>query len=238
MAIEVFNRYENKHLVNREQQEQLLSDLQAKMELDKHNPNGKAYKIYNLYYDTSDNNLIRRSLEKPRYKEKVRVRAYGVVAGDDMVFVEIKKKYDGLVNKRRTKMTLSDAKQFLENAEIELQTYMNPQVVNELAEIIGRRKLRPAINIAYERTALIDPRDSDLRVSFDHAIATRRHDVGLDKEAVGEYLLPDDQYVMEVKTRHAMPLWLAELLGKHHVRAVSFSKYGREYIKKLKEEHV
>jgi SPX domain protein involved in polyphosphate accumulation len=238
MAIEVFNRYENKHLVNRGQYDALLLDLAAKMELDKHNLDGETYKIYNLYYDTDDSNLIRRSLEKPTYKEKVRVRAYGVVADDDIVFVEIKKKYDGLVNKRRTPMKLHDAKLFLENAEVDMQAYMNPQVVGELSEIIRRQKLLPKINITYERMAFVSPDNSSLRVSFDHAIAARRHNVGLDKDATGEYLLPDDQYVMEIKTRQAMPLWLVELLGKHHVKAISFSKYGREYINKLKEEYV
>ncbi|MFV0484693.1 MAG: polyphosphate polymerase domain-containing protein [Candidatus Saccharimonadales bacterium] len=240
MAIEIFNRFENKYLVSQAEYERLLIDLSPKMRLDKHNLDGKMYKIYNTYYDTADDNVIRSALEKPTFREKIRLRSYEVVKKpDDIVFVEIKRKYDGEVNKRRTKMNLGEAKRFLAGAKINPQTHMNPQVVRELEEIVEREQpLVPKVHISYERMALFDKSNDDLRISFDHNIITRRHNVELDRDDPGVKLLPSDKYLMEVKVRRTMPLWLIEIINQYNLKPISFSKYGKEYINKLKENYV
>ena len=114
MAIEVFNRYEKKYMLDKEQYEAVINKMSSHMEVDAYNKDNKFYMISNIYYDTPDDRLIRASIEKPAYKEKMRVRSYGVPGIDDIVFVEIKKKYSGIVNKRRTGIKLGDAYDYLD----------------------------------------------------------------------------------------------------------------------------
>jgi len=238
MAIEIFNRYENKYFVDGQTYDGLVADLSSHMKLDKHNKDGKFYSIYNVYYDTPDNQLIRNSLEKPTYKEKVRVRSYNdPVKDDDIVFVEVKKKFDGLVNKRRTAMTLAETRRFFTGERIDPQTHMNPQVVRELAEIVRREQyLKPKLNLHYERMAFFDKKDDDLRISFDTNIYGNWRDDKHGYAKGGERLLPNGQYIMEVKVRWAMPLWLVGLIDKYQILPISFSKYGTVYKNKLKKE--
>jgi len=238
MAQKIFNRYENKYLINRAQYEKLLANLSVKMKPDKYNKDGRMYKIYNIYYDTESNDLIRTSLEKPVYKEKIRLRAYSIVKDSDVVFVEIKKKFDGLVNKRRIAIPLSQAKQFLAGKKISSKDYIDSQVSQEIREILQREKLVPKTYISYERMALFERDNDDLRVSFDHSITSSQENIGLDRKVFGKQLLNDDQYLMEIKTRWNMPLWLTKLLADYKIQPVSFSKYGKSYLNNLKEAYV
>ncbi|MDR0887328.1 MAG: polyphosphate polymerase domain-containing protein [Candidatus Nomurabacteria bacterium] len=236
MAIEIFNRYENKYMISRDVYQKMLKDLLRKMKYDRHNKDGEFYSIYNVYYDTVDDYLIRRSLEKPIYKEKIRVRSYeNPIGNGDMVFVELKKKFDGLVNKRRTKMTLGEAKRFLAGEKIEHMEHMNSQIVREIEEVAKRAPLAPKLNISYERMALFDREDDDLRVSFDRCVCAKWRDEKHGYEKGDKMLLPKDKFLMEVKVRWAMPLWLTGIIDKYKILPISFSKYGKEYVNKLKE---
>ena len=118
MAIEVFNRYEHKYIVDKATFEKIIKILDQHMEIDSHNRNYTPYTISNIYYDTSDDYLIRTSLSKPDYKEKLRLRSYGVPDRESKVFLEIKKKFNGIVNKRRTKLKLNEAYDFLISKKI------------------------------------------------------------------------------------------------------------------------
>ncbi|MBQ5918240.1 MAG: VTC domain-containing protein, partial [Lachnospiraceae bacterium] len=133
MAIEVFSRYEKKYLLDEQKFRFILDSIQGKMIADKYNRDNQLYNIANIYYDTPDDALIRASIEKPVYKEKLRLRSYGIPGLKDKVFLEIKKKYKGLVNKRRTKLVLDEAYNFtLEGKVPEYQEYMNKQVLEEI----------------------------------------------------------------------------------------------------------
>ena len=133
MAIEVFNRYEKKYRITDDCYQRLRERLLEYMEPDAHSRDGEFYTICNIYYDTPQNELISRSLEKPVYKEKLRLRSYGVVTPEDKVFLEIKKKFKKKVNKRRTKLRLAEAYAFVESGKIpKQQPYMNAQVLREL----------------------------------------------------------------------------------------------------------
>lgn len=139
MAIEVFNRYENKYLFDHESYLKLYYELLEYMEPDAYNKQHEFYSITNLYYDTPQNSLIRSSLAKPKYKEKLRIRAYGIPEGDTRVYLEIKKKVLGLVNKRRTSLTLKEAYAFIESGrEPEFESYMNKQVIGEIKYLLTR----------------------------------------------------------------------------------------------------
>jgi hypothetical protein len=155
--------------------EKLRSRLSDYMQPDAYNSRGKAYMICNIYYDTPDNYLIRNSLQKPAYKEKLRLRSYGAATPDKAVYVEIKKKFRGLVNKRRSAIMPDAAERFLKTGlPPSLTEEMNAQVISEARYILSQRQLRPAVYIAYERMAWFGAGQHDLRISFDSSILTRR----------------------------------------------------------------
>ena len=230
MAIEVFNRYENKYLLNEETYQRVTQEISRHMEPDCYNRDGQFYSITNIYYDTEDHVLIRNSLQKPVYKEKLRLRAYQPAGPEDMVFLEVKKKYHGLVNKRRTKMRLRDAEHFLLTGEIPSNLMgINLQVLHELQYLVQHHSFTPAAMISYDRKAYFGC-DSDLRVSFDTNLKGRKHHLSLSStQQDGELLLNPGSYLMEIKTRTAAPIWLAHLLNQEKLRKTSFSKYGNFY---------
>lgn len=231
MAIEIFNRYEHKYKLDTATFKKVLRVMDIYMELDKHCQDHSFYTIANIYYDTPDNALIRHSLEKPLYKEKMWLRAYGVPDMDTKVFLEIKKKYNGLVNKRRTTLQLDEAYSFTETGKApDIKDYMNPQVVRELEYFMSHYELSPKVYVAYDRLAYFERGNDDLRISFDTNIRTRRFNVGLEEGDHGIKLLSDDIWLMEIKTSRAMPLWLCEMLSELGIKRSSFSKYGTEYM--------
>ena len=236
MAIEVFNRHESKYLLTEEQYIKFYEELLTYMELDKHNENDELYSIANIYYDTKDHSVIRHSLSKPKYKEKLRIRSYGVPKLDDIVFLEMKKKVFGLVNKRRTKMKLSDAYKFVETGiEPPYESYMNKQVIQEIKYYLSQHELLPMIYLAYDRKALFSKENRDLRITFDKNIRSRRSNVLLEKSDEGELLIEEGTWLMEVKAEKTVPLWLSQLLSKHGLYRMGFSKYGNEYKKNVRD---
>ena len=239
MAIEVFNRYEKKYRVNDACYQKLRERLSEYMEADAYSKDGGVYTICNIYYDTRQNDLVRKSMERPVYKEKLRLRSYGVAAPEDKVFLEIKKKYEGLVNKRRTKIELAEAYLFLQTGELpKYKPYMNAQVLNELHYFIHRMELIPALFLSYDRVAMFGKEDKDFRVTFDRNITVRRYDLGLHYGVYGDKLLPEDEWIMEVKIDKAMPLWMARILSEFQIYPVSFSKYGTEYKNRIMEQEL
>jgi hypothetical protein len=238
MAIEVFKRLEMKYLMDAERYTHITDFLTKYMNLDEFNAGGQHYTIANIYYDTHDNNIIRDSVAKPRYKEKLRLRAYGVPELTSKVYLEIKKKYNKVVYKRRVTLTLEEAYEFVKTAEIpEMKNprYVKKQVMKELQHSILFYKPIPAIYLAYDRIAYFgkDPSEGgpgrDLRISFDFNVRTRREDVGLEIGDHGEQLLEEGRYIMEVKAGQNLPRWLLDYFAEHQMRRGSFSKYGSEY---------
>jgi hypothetical protein len=204
------------------------------MKLDEYNKTHDIYTISNIYFDTKENHLIRTSLSKPKYKEKLRLRAYGVPGSDEKVYLEIKKKVCGLVNKRRTKLKLKEAYDFVGTGiKPELKEYMNKQVLNEIEYILKIYDLEPKLYLAYDRKAFFGKTNRDLRITFDTNIRTRRYDLKLEKGDHGDLLLEEGKWLMEVKAANTLPLWLTNLLSEYRVYKTSFSKYGKEYEKLL-----
>lgn len=234
MAIEVFNRSECKFLIDKDVYEALNIKLLEYMERDDYNKVHDFYTISNIYYDTKDNFLIRNSLTKPKYKEKLRIRAYGVPHIDDKVYLEIKKKVNGLGNKRRTSLKLRETYEFLSTGEKpKLESYMNKQVINEIEYMLKLYNLEPKAYIAYDRKAMFGKDNREVRITFDTNIRTRRYDLKLEAGDYGEPLLEKGKCLMEVKVEKNIPIWLSRLLSEYKIYKASFSKYGNEYKKML-----
>lgn len=232
MAIETFERREIKFLLSGEQYRMLKKLLPKYMESDPYCIDDKTYGIYNVYYDTANDDLIRKSIEKPYYKEKVRLRSYmSPASSEDRVFLEIKKKIGGVVNKRRVVMTLAEAERYVMHGEYPPDNgkYLRRQVLKELDVLFERYDLFPKQYISYERAAYFGKEDKGFRLTFDKNITARRYDITLEKESYGEQLIPDDFRLMEVKISDSMPVWLAEQLAALKIYKISFSKYGTAY---------
>ena len=234
MAIEVFNRCEKKYMLDKEQYEAVINKMSSHMEVDAYNKDNKFYMISNIYYDTPDDRLIRASIEKPAYKEKMRVRSYGVPGIDDNVFVEIKKKYNGIVNKRRTGIKLGDAYDYLDGkitaGMLEKKNErINRQVLGEIDYFKHFYNLQPKLYLSYERMAYFEKNDGSFRVTFDTDITTRRHDVRLELGSYGKKIIPENMFLMEIKINKAVPIWFTKILSEYDIYPVSFSKYGTEY---------
>jgi hypothetical protein len=230
MAIEVFNRYEQKYLLEAETYRRFEARLGEYMEPDAYNKGADTYPIRNLYLDTEDGNLIRTSLSKPLYKEKLRLRSYGEPNESSKVYVEIKKKVNGLVNKRRSAFYPGEAAELLERGNVELKPHMNAQVVREISYLLATQTLTPAVYLAYDRRAYFGIGQHDVRLSFDTNIRSRRSDLTLDLDG-GEQLLEPGQRILEIKAANSIPIWLCRLLSECKIYPISFSKYGNEYQK-------
>ncbi|UWG98979.1 polyphosphate polymerase domain-containing protein [Dehalobacter sp. DCM] len=231
MPIKTFKRYEVKYLVTPDQYRIIRSELDKYMVLDKFCRKKGSYMIYNVYFDTENDDVIRRSLAKPYYKEKLRMRSYTIpVSGEEEVFLELKKKIGGIVTKRRAILTLNQANNFLKNGLIpDCDDYKDRQVLAEIADFLSRYPAKPKVFISYERTAFFAKDNPELRVSFDENILTRRDQVDLSSGDFGTDLLADDRILMEVKCEGHIPLWLCQLLSQLKIYKTTFSKYGTEY---------
>ncbi len=214
-----FKRREKKYLLSREQYDRLLPLLQTKMTQDDYG----VHTICNVYFDTPQYDLIRTSIEKPVYKEKLRLRSYGVPGADDKVFIELKKKYKGVVYKRRVSVSLKEAADYFKTGK---QPETDSHVLSEIDWFQSRYHTTPKIFIAYERCAYFGNEDPNLRVTFDQGIRFRKTNLDLSFGDWGLPLLESRQVLMEIKISGAMPLWMSRMLSEIEIYPVSFSKYG------------
>lgn len=226
MAQEIFKRTEKKYLLSAQQYRAFIAALEPFVKRDRYFESD----IMSLYYDTPDYRLIRASIEKPVFKEKIRLRSYGVPRSADDVFLEIKRKYKGVVYKRRSVMPLSRAAGFPETAR---DTQIEKELVRCFDFYAG---LAPRMLITYKRHAYTALSDPELRITFDSELLFRDYDLRLDKGIYGRKLLPHGERIMEIKITGAMPLWLAGLLDELIIYPASYSKYGTAYLTLLSEK--
>lgn len=239
MAIQTFRRVESKYRLSFLQFEALLPRLLQHTEPDAYCRDNREYTIYSVYYDTPDNRIIRQSIAKPYYKEKLRMRSYTApTSPDDIVFLELKKKIGGIVSKRRINVPLKDARRFIEfGTPPSANSVLEQQVANEIAFFLERYPVRPAVCITYDRLALFGKDDHDFRITFDHNIRTQRSGLSIQNGGTGQPLIPADEWLMEIKISQAVPFWLAPILSDLGIFRTSFSKYGHEYQQYCLQNH-
>lgn len=219
----VFKRYELKYLLTKEQKEKVLQAMEPYMALDQY---GRTT-IRNIYFDTDNYRLVRHSIEKPDYKEKLRIRSYSRAEPDSTVFVELKKKYQKVVYKRRISLREEEAMEWVLG---EQQCPQDTQISEEVDYFLKYYKyLHPVAFVSYEREAYYSKDQSDFRVTFDDTILCRQEELSLESEAYGTPLLPEGMVLMEIKCSGGVPMWMTRVLSKEHVYKTSFSKYGTAY---------
>jgi len=213
-----FKRYEYKYLVTHTQAEAITATLLEYMVPDKYG----TYWVQNLYFDTGNWDVICKSMERPLYKEKLRMRCYGVPEETSNVFLELKKKYFGEVNKRRVALPISS----LSRPIREVLANEDKQIARELAFYMQANLVEEKMFIAFLRTAYSGIEDESLRVTFDNDIRYRCDVMDFYHPGEGQEVLHKDYQVMEIKTRTGIPLWLSRLLSDNAVYKTSYSKYG------------
>lgn len=219
----VFKRYELKYLLSQEQKQRILAAMEPYMALDQY---GRTV-IRNVYFDTDNYRLIRQSIQKPAYKEKLRIRSYHRAGPDSPVFVELKKKYAGVVYKRRLAMPEKAAMDWICGGN-----YTGPD--SQISREIGYfrqfyQTLHPTVFLSYEREAYYCRDGGDFRVTFDDNILARQQELTLEAGIWGEPLLDTGMVLMEIKTSGGIPLWMTHVLTREHIYKTSFSKYGTAY---------
>ncbi|MBQ2118539.1 MAG: polyphosphate polymerase domain-containing protein [Clostridia bacterium] len=224
----VMQRYEFKYLISAEQEAFFRRRLEEHMQVDQFG----LTSIASLYYDTPDYRLINRSIEKPKFKEKMRLRSYGLATDSSPVFLELKRKAYGIVYKRRVQSTIPLVEKFFAR---EGDVCAGGQINHELTyfrDFYG--DLAPACLVIYDRTAFFEP-GGDLRLTIDNDPRYRTEDLDLRISMEGTSLLPEGWSVLEIKVQGAMPLWLSAILDEGHIYKNSFSKYGAAYQNQMKK---
>ena len=222
-AITVMKRYEMKFILNKAQLIAFKNALDGHMVVDEY---GKT-SIASIYYDTPNYQLIRTSLEKPAYKEKIRLRGYGLLNEDDDSFLELKRKVEGVVYKRRIKIKEENAINFLKGKTNHLES--SNQIAKELVYFRNYyQKLEPKIMVIYDRTSYKEL-DGDIRLTIDECPRYRTYDLNLHTSMDGELLLPSGNAILEIKVQQDMPLWLVNILSENKIYKSSFSKVGMAY---------
>lgn len=224
--IAVMKRYELKYVLDKEQTAKLREAIKGRLEVDEYG----LTSIASLYYDTPDYLLIRRSLEKPEYKEKMRLRSYGPASPDGRVFLELKRKCSGIVYKRRVATTIKEVDDFFKKQG---KIGENGQISREIAYFRDYYKnLIPTCLVIYDRVAYFQ-KDGDLRLTIDYDPRYRFTDLDLTTSMDGKPILPEGYAILEVKAQDSLPLWLTEILDDNGIRKSSISKYGEAYKAKM-----
>ena len=222
-----FERYEMKYLLTHAQRDALLECIRPYMALDQY---GRTT-IRNLYYDTESYRLIRRSIEKPVYKEKLRIRSYQRAGDEDTVLVELKKKFKKIVYKRRIALPQRKALAWLAGDDSCAPEGQIAREITYFRNFYG--DLRPTVYLSYEREAFYSLDGSEFRLTLDENILVRQTDLTLNAEPGGLSLLPEGMVMMELKSPGALPLWIVRFLSEHKIYKTSFSKYGTAYERML-----
>lgn len=223
----VFKRYEMKYMMTRQQRRAILEAMLQYMRLDDFGHTT----IRNIYFDTDTYRLVRHSMEKPVYKEKLRIRSYKKAAAQDKVFVELKKKYNDIVYKRRESLPQIEALEWIvKGTPFPYDTQIGREI-DYFFEYYNA--LKPKVFLSYEREAFYALDGSDFRVTFDEHILARQEELSLAKDIWGEKLIDDDCVLMEIKTSGGIPLWMAKVLSQEKIYKTSFSKYGTAYEKMI-----
>ena len=220
--ITVMKRYEIKYILDPGQCDYFKEAIKGHMKEDEFGMTS----IASLYYDTTDHRLIADSIAKPPYKEKIRLRSYGLATDESPVFLELKRKAKGIVYKRRVEATIPKVEEFFNGGD---EMCRGGQINHELEYFRDYYdRLIPSCLVIYDRIAYFQP-DGDIRMTIDHDPRFREDDLDLRVSMEGESLLPKGYAILEIKVQDAMPLWLCRILSEGKIYKTSFSKYGEAY---------
>ena len=238
MAIATFKRYEKKFRINGAQLAELIPYFLKFMNYDEYCKNGEKYTIYNIYYDMQNSDIIRDNDNASTYKEKIRLRSYETAGKpEDIAFLELKKKENGIGNKRRISIRFDEVDDMLYRAIApEYDDYLSNQVAKEILYYISLHSVKPTVYLQYDRLAFFGKDDDEFRITIDSNIRTRRENFIFGPTDEDKIQLPEDTYIMEIKLLGSLPLELAHKLSNMEIFSSGYSKYGNEFKMRLLEK--
>ena len=221
----VFKRLEQKYILSKKQYELLQDMIVSRFNKDKYYES----KIYNIYFDNDNNDLIINSIEKPIYKEKIRLRSYGTSKNkDDIVYLEMKQKYKSMVYKRRVMMTLGEYNKYINKGIIPVK---DGQIMKEIDYYINYYNVHPYMYLSYDRLSYYSKEDVNFRLTFDKNLRSRKDNLRLYDDKSDKLYFEDEVYIMEVKSMNNLPIWFVDVMSKNKIYPCSFSKIGSIYKK-------
>lgn len=223
----VFKRIEKKYILDIQKYNKLMNELEGKLD-DNEFPNST---ILNLYFDTDNYDLAIRSIQKPVFKEKIRLRSYNVPNEDSVLFLELKRKYKETIGKRRIGISKKQYEQYLKTGRME--DIDNKQIYDEIDYSIKMYNVSPKILIAYDRKAYYLKENHNIRITFDFNLRSRTEDLDLSLGDAGKKFFKKNLCILEIKSCDAMPIWLVKVLNNLCIYPTSFSKYGEIYKKMI-----
>lgn len=224
MALEVFSRREVKYLIPFETYEAIAREIAAHMRFDRFGTDGK-YNIVSLYFDSEDGRIYSETRNKLRFRQKLRLRVYDDADLTSTAFLEVKQKYNNVVNKRRTGLPLHAAYDYIYGGRDVVEAATNPQIFREADHFRELYNLAPQVVVSYDRQAFHGIREDDLRVTFDYNLRCRSDDLNIENGPHGTHFIDPGLVVMEVKMSSSIPLWLTEILSAHGLRKEGVSKF-------------
>lgn len=231
MTQEVFKRHELKFLLSRKEHDSLRKAILPYMDYDKYGNSEGEYNIVSLYYESFDKRIYYETVNKLRFRQKLRLRVYDNATLSSPSFIELKQKFKNVVNKRRTLIPLEDAYNILSepyNRDVIHHKYAsNPQILKEALHFKEFYNLEPSIVVSYDRQAFsgIAENEKDLRVTFDYNLMCRSEDLELENGPEGFHFVDTDTVILEVKVSNSVPFWLARILSDFNFTKQGFSKF-------------
>lgn len=230
MAIEVFKRFELKYIITKEQQAELVEHLHMHMNLDTYGDNEGKYNIVSLYYESDDFDIYNETVNRLRFRQKLRLRVYDDANLASSSFIEVKQKFKNVVNKRRSVIPLHEAYDLLNRNDATdeqmLATHAsNYQILKEAVHFKQLYSLHPKSIVSYDRQAFTGINEPDLRVTFDYNLRTRADDLRVENGPYGELILDENLVILEVKISNSVPFWLSRILSNMNLSKQGFSKY-------------
>ncbi|MBB6450398.1 hypothetical protein HNR44_002381 [Geomicrobium halophilum] len=226
-ALEIFQRYELKYLIPYEAYQEITRHLQKRMTFDPYGDSNGCYNIVSLYFDSADDKIYYETRNKLDFRQKLRLRVYGSASPESDSFLELKQKYNRVVNKRRTIITLADAYDFIyhKSKHEEYYNVSNQQILREVNNFSGLYQLEPQVVVSYDRQALAGIEEPDLRVTFDFNLMTRSDNLQIEDGPEGDLFVDPNMVIMEVKVSNSVPFWLSRMLSEFECERKSVSKF-------------
>ena len=192
--------------------------------------------INSLYYDTVNYDLISLARRKPNYREKLRIRCYGTDYVNAPYFLEIKKKVNKVIYKRRVDMNFYQVNDFINHGLLPINNSFSDELTLMEVKRILDNNVFPSVMVIYDRIALFDNLDPNFRVTFDFNMRWRKDRLNFLHDDSGSIIAPEVDVIMEVKILKSYPLWFSQLLSELKIFPQSFSKFGEVYKRYILKE--
>jgi SPX domain protein involved in polyphosphate accumulation len=225
------DRFELKYLTRFDTYQRIIRQLDPYAERDGYAGELGRYSIISLYYDSPELACYWDKINGVPYRNKLRIRQYGSMAGSDDAYIEVKQKLLASIRKIRTRMKLTQAYDLLAAAHQRAETSEvidrspEDEVLNHVMYLRSLYNLEPKAIISYEREPYVGRYDHHLRMTFDLNLRSRAEDLRLESGPWGKYIMSPDIVLVEMKVDGRIPEWFISLVAEHNLEPCRFSKY-------------